>query len=397
MEDLENKKHKIFVVDDNSENIKTIGSILRQHSFQVGFATNGHRAIEILNHNPNDYDLVLLDVNMPEILGFEVCRTLRTNPQLNDLPIIFLTANTDPEYIIEGFACGGQDYVTKPFNSGELLARIKTHIELRESRIRLKNMNLILDKKVRERTLELEEANKKLEVANRELEKLDEAKMSFLRLINHEINTPLNGIIGFTSILHDQLRNTQYFDYINYLSESALRLNEFVQVSLMITAMRTLPESYPFDQITLKEIIDDIIIHESVAIDQKLISIDVNCGHESPKITGNAKLLRICLSNILKNSIQNTPTGNQISLGCSSSQKKVSIWVEDTGPGFSAHAIQNLFKPFSLGDEHNDSKKGLGLHLVKIIVDYHQGNIFIENTKNGARVVIEFGDSLTSH
>lgn len=113
MKTTQTKRFKILVVDDHSENIRIIGSILRQHGFQVGFATSGQQALDILEARDEDYDLVLLDINMPGMSGIEVCREIRKIPKLKELPVIFLTAKVDPEHVVEGFSSGGQDYVTR--------------------------------------------------------------------------------------------------------------------------------------------------------------------------------------------------------------------------------------------------------------------------------------------
>ena len=198
----ENKEYifKILVVDDNPKNIQVIGSLLREVGYSVGFAFDGQQALTLLNKT-NDYDLVLLDVNMPVMNGFETCRAMRRNGNLMDIPVLFLTALNEINDVVSGFDAGGQDYITKPFNSEELLSRVKTHIELKHAKDQLKLVNQWLEEKVQERTKELQQANSKLEAANRELQALDKAKSDFLNIISHEINTPLNGIVGFVDIL----------------------------------------------------------------------------------------------------------------------------------------------------------------------------------------------------
>ena len=307
METKHEKRHKILVVDDNSENIRIIGSILRQNGYQVGYATGGQQALDIMEAKDEEYDLVLLDVNMPEINGFEVCRKIRKNNRLRELPVIFLTANAEPDQIIEGFSSGGQDYVTKPFHAGELLSRISTHLELREKREQLKQMNTLLEEKVRERTKQLEDANIKLEVANRELEKLDEAKAGFLHLISHEINTPLNGILGFASILREQLVETKYFSYIEYLSASARRLGDFAKSGLIITEMRTSPERYKKEFVDIGRIMEYVIKEHETFNENLNVGVVFNNKAVNLLVSGNRELITTSITYLLRNAVQNSP------------------------------------------------------------------------------------------
>lgn len=126
------KKKLILIVDDNPENIKVLGNLLKNNGYEVGASSDGNKAFEFIkNEIP---DLILLDVMMPGMNGFEVCEELKSNVQTRHIPVIFLTAKTSTEDIVKGFKVGGVDYVSKPFNSEELLARVNTHIEIRTLR-----------------------------------------------------------------------------------------------------------------------------------------------------------------------------------------------------------------------------------------------------------------------
>jgi two-component system sensor histidine kinase/response regulator len=394
MKTTEGKKKRILVVDDNAENIRVIGSILRQNGFNVGYAIDGQQALDILQGIEVAFDLLLLDVNMPGINGFEVCQEIRRMERFNELPVIFLTANTETEQIVKGFSSGGQDYVTKPFHADELLARIATHIELREKREQLKQMNELLNEKVKERTKELEASNKKLETAYQELRKLDESKALFLRLISHEINTPLNGVIGFADYLKEELVSTEYFSLIEKLSESAHRLNDFAQSSLIITQMRTLPDDYKKEMIELRGVMDDILFNNRDVIKQKNIEVDLLWNSTGSIITGSYELISMCISHLFRNAIQHSPENSSIVIECRSEESSLKLSIEDNGAGFSEKSLDNLFRPFSTTDELIDNNKGLGLSIVKIIADFHNAGLNITNKpEGGARVELRFPET----
>jgi len=135
-EKSENKDHKILIVDDISESIRVLGSILLAEEYKTSYTSNSEDAIKMAKSN--DFDLILLDVMMPNMNGFEVCENLKNDPKTKEIPIIFLTAKIDTNSIVKGFNLGAQDYVTKPFNTEELLARVRLHLELKVNRERIK-------------------------------------------------------------------------------------------------------------------------------------------------------------------------------------------------------------------------------------------------------------------
>jgi putative two-component system response regulator len=137
----------ILIVDDVPENIKVAMNLLKEDGYQFSYASDGTKALELIEKNGQDFDLILLDVMMPEIDGFSVCEKIKQSV-FADIPIIFLTARSDIESISRGFEVGGVDYLTKPFHGSELLARVRTHIELYQAKKYLQRENIILEKKV---------------------------------------------------------------------------------------------------------------------------------------------------------------------------------------------------------------------------------------------------------
>ncbi|WP_221795046.1 HD domain-containing phosphohydrolase [Oceanobacter mangrovi] len=140
------KNYRILVVDDVAENIQVAMNILREDSYELSYATSGEKALELIRSQ--DFDLILLDIMMPGIDGFEVCGQLRTYPRYREVPVIFLTARADIDAISRGFEAGAVDYIIKPFHAAELLARVRTHLELHAARQVLRRHNLSLQEKV---------------------------------------------------------------------------------------------------------------------------------------------------------------------------------------------------------------------------------------------------------
>jgi putative two-component system response regulator len=155
---------KILIVDDILENIQVAMNILREDGYDFSYAQNGKEALKLMQNN--EFDLILLDVMMPEMDGYEVCFRMHNDPRLEDTPVVFLTARADMDSMAKGFEVGGVDYTVKPFHANELLARVKTHLELYRAKKILKHNNLSLQKKVeleRQRVLsELENSQKEM-------------------------------------------------------------------------------------------------------------------------------------------------------------------------------------------------------------------------------------------
>jgi two-component system sensor histidine kinase/response regulator len=129
----------ILLVDDNHQNLQVLGKLLQEEKYKIEFALNGESALDWLNNK--QFDLILLDLHMPGMNGFEVCKRIRSDKTVKEIPIIFLSAESERESILKGFEVGAQDYVTKPFDSRELLARVKTQLDLKSKTENLRKVN----------------------------------------------------------------------------------------------------------------------------------------------------------------------------------------------------------------------------------------------------------------
>ncbi|MCP5046109.1 MAG: response regulator [bacterium] len=137
-----NKKTLILIIDDNSQNLRVLGNILRENGYGLVVAKSGPQGLKFLHREKPE--LILLDIMMPQIDGYQVCETIKSDPLTKHIPVIFLTARTDTQSIVKGFDVGAVDYVTKPFQAAELLARVKTHIDLKRTREEVKQLKEIL-------------------------------------------------------------------------------------------------------------------------------------------------------------------------------------------------------------------------------------------------------------
>jgi len=375
----------ILIVDDNPQNLQVLAKILQENNYEIEFATNGEAALVWLKDKK--FDLILLDINMPGMNGFEVCRKIRSNPELNNVHVIFLSADTDRESILKGFDFGAQDYVTKPFDSRELLARVRTHLALKDSLEKLENLNRSLEEKVAERTQQLKEANEKLEASNIKLLDLDRAKTEFLHLISHEIRTPLNGILGPVELLKDTPNAHEISDLIEILDLSVKRLERFSLNALLITRLKTKQFEIRKDRIHLSNLINEVLDEEKEKFQSKNIQVKRNDNISVDLIYGEVELIKKCIINILDNAMRFSPENNTVEINTYVEEQTIICEIKDNGKGFATGTVDHIFELFTTGDDYKDNSIGIGLPIAKMIMEGHGGSIIISNNANGGAFV----------
>jgi CheY-like chemotaxis protein len=191
-------KSRILVVDDISKNLQVVGTMLRNEGYEVMPAGSGAQALERVSVRLPD--LILLDLMMPEMDGLETCHRLKADPLTRQIPVIFLTASNEMEHLVKGFELGAVDYVTKPFNPPELLARVRTHLELKHARQRLREMN--------------------------------DEKNEFMGIAAHDLRNPLSAIKGYSEMMIEDARALQHRELEEngrQVLDAASRMAEIVQ------------------------------------------------------------------------------------------------------------------------------------------------------------------------
>lgn len=372
-------KSSILIVDDTPQNIQILATILSEQQYEIEYALSGKEGLNLLY--AEKIDLILLDIMMPEMDGFEVCKTIRQQPKFDDVPIIFLTAKTDKESVYEGFELGAQDFVSKPFDYRELLARIKTQIELRESRQKLKDLNFWLEEEVEKRTVEIVEANNKLEAANAELIGLDNLKSDFLSIISHEIRTPLNGINGAMQLLKHHVDSIKLSKYIELLDTSISRLEKFSLIALRITSLKTGKYVISKDSINLSELIEIAAVNLSDIAAEKNVKLDLSELTDSVNLLGEYDLMSFCIESLMENAVRYTNPGTTVSLRSKVTPDTIEISILDQGNGYSENELNNIFKFFNTVNSL-DNSPGLGLPFSRLIIEAHGGSVEVFNNQD---------------
>ncbi|MCB1189175.1 MAG: hybrid sensor histidine kinase/response regulator [Leptospiraceae bacterium] len=344
------EKFKVLVVDDVPINIQAVSNLLKQEGYAVGYAVNGEVALELMRKN--SYDLVLLDVMMPEVDGFEVCRKMKTNPKTKDVPVIFLTAKTDVDSIALGFDVGGIDYILKPFYSQELLARVKTQLRLKQQTQELKEINNTKDK--------------------------------FFSIIAHDLKNPFYGILSLGRMLKEKLKNKNFEEtetYAELIFQSAQNGYSLLENLLEWSNNQIGKIIYQPEEIELFEIIRNTQELFQSEIQRK----ELHFSSHIPKnlfVYADKNMLKTVFRNLLSNSIKFTENGGFIKIDCEAKLKFVEINISDTGIGISQEDQDKLFhidQSFSKPDTEQIKGSGLGLILCKEFIFKNKGQIWVKS------------------
>ena len=348
--------HTVLVVDDHPVNLRLLSAILEEAGYTVFTGENSAEALE--NIDRNSPDIILLDVMMPGMNGFSLCRKLKKNPKYCDIPIIFLTSLSQKEDIVEGFNAGGNDYIIKPFNQQELLARVRNHLHLYD--MLLENKRLI----------------KLSEDASR-------SKTEFLASMSHEIRTPLNSIIGMAEVLTDTPLTAEQKNYVRIFrsaGESLLEIiNDILDLS-KIEAGQTELEAIDFH---LPSLLDSVVSILSVRAAEQNSQLSIHIHPDVPQgLRGDPTRLRQILINIVGNGLKFTENGSvKISVRLDDEQKLL-FSVKDTGIGIPIEKQQLIFESFTQADSLTTRKfggTGLGLTICSKLCKMMGGDIWLES------------------
>jgi signal transduction histidine kinase len=396
-----NLKEKILVADDTPSIAGFIASLLEENGYEAFTAFDGNEAVA----SANEYrpDLILLDIIMPDIDGYAICSILKTNSKTRDIPVIFMSGLNSSFDKIKAFKSGAVDYITKPIQSEELLARVKSHLNICRLNRELVETNRTLEEKISERTKSLEESNKKMADLNRQLElsvlKYKEAKdkaelaekikTEFLANISHEIYTPMNAIVGFTDLVKEAQNESQRNEYLAYIKSNAIKLlsvfNNILDFSQTLTG-KTAPY---FQKIKISDILEAVYKTNSLDAQAKGLEIVINneCSDGFEIESDKSMVFRI-LDNLVNNSLKFSDKG-KVEIGVSNSGESVVFYIRDSGKGISPELYDKIFKPFESAEnfyKRRDGGAGIGLALVNSYVSILKGDIWFDSSPGAGTI-----------
>jgi PAS domain S-box-containing protein len=479
------KQPLLLVVDDIAKNIQLIGNVLQKENYRVSLANNGRQAISIATEiRP---DLILLDVMMPEMDGFETCRILKSQPETENIPIIFLTAKVDSEDIVRGFELGAVDYITKPFNTHELKARVKTHTELKINKDLLEENALQLSKernkletivqsiadgvfvvdsdlkitlfnpkadqisgfsekevlgkeyaevlkfiyesdpeKIDDKFIKDAIKTKKIqEMNNHKLlvtknkgnvpvaasaaplineegqaagcvvvfrdttkdREIDRMKTEFVSVASHQLKTPLTGIKWMTELLLRCGLNEEQTEFAQSAHDSTNRMIKLISELLDVSHIET---GRKFD--VRKERTDIIALLDAILGDlnenaNKKNILVVKSNETLPELMVDIDISKVrhVITNLIDNAIKYSKQDGRIEVSCVKDKSEVVFFVRDNGIGIPHEQQKRLFEKFFRADNAVLSETdgtGLGLYIVRAIVEAHDGKVWFESVEN---------------
>ena len=382
-------RQTILVVDDVSANIDVLSAVLRPE-YKVKVALSGERALKIAASDPKP-DMILLDIMMPEMDGYEVCHRLKSNPSTRSIPVIFITAKSQEEDEKKGLELGAEDYITKPINPAIVLARVHTHLALYDQ-------NRALEHKVKARTRELQDAQKQLIQA----EKME----SIGRLaagVAHEVKNPLAIIQMGVDFLSQEIPADETIDQVindiydavrradtvikgllDFSRDQELRLvpgniNEVIESSLHLVAHEMRQRNIKVSSDLAKEL--PAINLDANKMQQVLINLFMNSAHAIER--EGQLIVTSCLKTLDSSADLAYDYENRFKLG----EKVLWVEVEDTGTGITDEASVKIFDPFYTTKPVGEGT-GLGLSVSRNIIILHEGSIDLHNRKQGGAAVV---------
>lgn len=396
----------VLIVDDIRANIIALKKTLELHNIEVDSAESGEEALKKILKT--DYCLIIMDVQMPGLDGFEVVKILSGNKRTKDIPVIFLSAlNTEKKYIFKGYETGAVEYITKPVDSDLLILKVKTFIKIYEQQHELKVMRDLLSKeikirkeaqdnleiKIAERTKELVQKNEELELRNHELQQ-------FSWVVSHDLNEPIRKIQIFIKIIKDLYLKTddKAIDYVNRTIKSAERMQTLITDLL---AYSRLSAQVKPEKTDLNEVLQEVLSDFDYLIENKNAEIRTN---ELPTVDSIPSQMRQVFQNLIGNALKFS--GNEtkpiieitseiivdksFDSPTSPEGNFCRITVKDNGIGFDEIYLDRIFIIFqSLNDRQTYEGTGIGLAIAKKIIDKHNGLITAKSKQDeGASFII---------
>jgi signal transduction histidine kinase len=373
----------VLIVDDTIYNIQLLSLMLIRQGYKVYQATSGLEALDKVNEQLPD--IILLDIRMPDINGYEVCTRLKSNPITKDIPIIFISSIEEPSEKVEAFSVGGVDYISKPFQLIEVLARIETHLRL-----------CSLQKKLQEQNEQLQLSAEVLSRSLKHERELSQMKTDFISVVSHEFRTPLTTIQSASELLeYYEWTKEEKVEQLHQIQSEVKHMTALMEDVLFLSRSNTNKAKLSLTKFDLLSFISQLLrqmqrtfaqeytLNSSIYISSSNTSIEnLHFQNDLPTliVKMDEKLLRQILTNLLTNAIKYSPQNKIVDFRLTVEQDQVVFVISDHGIGIPDEDLEHLFGAFHRGKNVGILPgTGLGLSIVKNCIDIHDGSISVES------------------
>jgi two-component system, sensor histidine kinase and response regulator len=345
----------ILVVDDTPANLQMLVGLLNDRGYRPRPVTSGRLALQAAKNDPPD--LILLDIGMPEMNGYQVCESLKADPQLCDIPVIFISAHTETNDKVEAFRAGGVDYVTKPFQIEEVQARVAAQLELRRQARELKD-------------------------TNDELRRLEKLRDDLVHMIVHDLRSPLSAMSGYLglalragrgSVSPNILRDIE--DAVKATGKMTSMVNAVLDASMLEGGRMKLKLGSCDLGLVVHEVVAGLRV---LAEDRRLL---MGPRRDNTTARADKEIVARVVQNLVSNALKFTPAGGEIRIGVDPDEDGVRIWVADDGPGIAPEHRDKIFEKFGRVETRGADRirgMGLGLAFCKLAVEGHGGRIGVD-------------------
>lgn len=347
-------KTVILIVDDTPANLKVlIGGLLHKQRYDVRAVPGGTFALRAMEQVLPD--LVLLDVNMPDMNGYETCERMKADKRLADIPVIFLSAFNDTEAKVKAFEAGGVDYVTKPFQLGEVLARVETH-------------------------LRISQLQSELEARYLQLKELEAQRDSLMQMIVHDLRSPLTGIVGSLQLLAmDSKLGEESTEDVQEALLSGQALTQMINTLLDVNKLESGEIAPRLEERDLVTTAQDALTMLSGLVSRRNVLLE---GIGAVVVAHDRQLTERIITNLVSNALRYTPEEGTVTVSVSALDERARVEVGDEGPGIAEEYHEMIFEKFGQADARKwrgVATSGLGLAFCKLAVQAHGGEIGVES------------------
>lgn len=409
-------RRRILIAEDSPTQALKLQMILEEKDYEVLHGANGEEALNLIDENDLP-EIIITDIIMPVMDGYELCRRIKENEKTKGIPVILLTQLSDPDDVIKGLQAGADNFISKPYSEEFLFGRISDIVLNREIRKRSPNLDIVMEIyfggqkyklnsnrlqildlllstyhnainkniELEDRNLELKQLHKELELRNQQLKESIDEKNHFLGIAAHDLRSPLCTVSSYFELISDTLEEdsiANQFQVVSTINDTLDFMLNLITDVLDYAKIESGKLDLNIKEFNLADFMDQVIVLNNILAAQKKIEIFGEYDEKNIIIEADANKLKQVLNNLLSNAMKFSDSETVIHVNIEKIDREVHVSVKDQGKGIPKDELEKLFKPFSttsVKSTAGEKSTGLGLVSVKKIVETHGGRMWVES------------------